>query len=141
TTTALLTATRVTPSGGTPTGATLEVVKERLADVPGQSFVILATDGAPNCNPDATCGYDQCQPNIEGANGCPVEGPRNCCEPPEGFRESCNDAAPTLAAIRALANANIPVYVVGLPGVDRYASLLDEMAVAGGTALSSHPKY
>lgn len=141
TTSALLTATRVRPGGGTPTAATLALVKERLGAVPGDRFVILATDGAPNCNPDASCGYDQCQPNIEAMAGCPPEGPRNCCEPPSGVRESCNDAAPTLDAIRALASADVPVFVLGLPGVDLYASLLDEMAVAGGTALDAHPRY
>jgi hypothetical protein len=35
------------------------------------------------------------------------------------------------------------VYVVGLPGTSTpaYATLLDELAVAGGTALQSSPKY
>lgn len=141
TTTALLSATRVLPSGGTPTGATLEVVRTNLSKVTGRSFVILATDGAPNCNAGASCGFDQCQPNIEDFNGCPKGGPRNCCEPPDGFRENCNDGPATIAAIHALKSAGIPVYVVGLPGAAIYESLLDEMAVAGGTALKTSPKY
>lgn len=141
TTTALLTATRVNPGGGTPTGPTLEGVRSRLASNPGSTFVILATDGAPNCNPRATCGYDECQANIEEIQGCPKEGPRNCCEPPIGQPEDCNDSGGTLAAIASLKAAGIPVYVLGLPGGEAYATLLDAMAVAGGTALPSSPKY
>lgn len=140
-TSALLAATRVIPRGGTPTGATLEAARVRLASVPGRAFVILATDGAPNCNPSAICGFDRCQPNVEDVPGCPKEGPFNCCEPPEGFRENCNDTASTLGAIRALKDAGVPVYVVGLPGAALYASLLEEMAVAGGAALPTSPRY
>lgn len=141
TTSALLAATRVTPSGGTPTGPTLERVRARLEGIAGQKFVVLATDGAPNCNPNAGCGYDRCQPNLEDMYGCPKEGPRNCCEPPDGLRENCTDAATTLTAIGALKSRGIPVYVVGLPGAAPYASLLDEMATMGGTALATSPKY
>ena len=41
----------------------------------------------------------------------------------------------------ALASAGIPVYVVGVPGSAPYATLLDELAVAGGTARGSEPQY
>ncbi len=140
-TTQLLNATRVAPRGGTPTGSTLEAARARLAGTPGRAYVILATDGAPNCNPNAGCGYDRCQPNIEDVPGCPKQGPFNCCEPPDGYRENCTDATSTLGAIKGLQNAGIPVYVVGLPGAAPYASLLDEMALAGGTALSTSPRY
>lgn len=141
TTTQLLTATRVVPGGGTPTGPTLELVHGTLTKVSGRKFVILATDGAPNCNPSASCGYDQCQPNIENVPGCPKDGPGNCCEPPDGYRENCNDGPRTLDAIAYLKNAGIPVYVVGLPGAATYEVLLDKMAEAGGTALPTSPKY
>jgi hypothetical protein len=141
TTTALLTATRVLPGGGTPTGATLALVKNRLSTVPGKTFVILATDGAPNCNPSAGCGFDRCQLNIENVQGCPKEGPFNCCEPPQGYAENCNDTTATVQAINALRTSGVPVYVIGLPGAGPYASLLDEMAVVGGTARSTSPKY
>ncbi|MBX3260590.1 MAG: VWA domain-containing protein [Labilithrix sp.] len=141
TTTALLAATRVTPSGGTPTGPTLAQLEPRLAGVAGRRFVVLATDGAPNCNTNAGCGYDACQLNIEGWPGCPKEGPRNCCEYPDGYSENCTDASSTLGAISALRARGVPVYVVGLPGADAYASLLDEMATAGGTALPTSPRY
>jgi hypothetical protein len=141
TTTTLLAAMQVPPSGGTPTSATLQLVRSKLDRIAGRSFVILATDGAPNCNPTASCGFDQCQPNIEDLPGCPKIGPKNCCESPDGFRENCNDSSQTLAEIASLKSAGSPVYVVGLPGAALYASLLDQMAVAGGTALSTSPKY
>jgi hypothetical protein len=109
-----------------------------LGRASGHTFVILATDGAPNCNLLASCGFDQCQLNMESVQGCSRQGPENCCDE---RHDMCNDRAPTLAAITALKSAGIPVYVIGLPGADFYASLLDEMAVAGGTALPTSPKY
>ncbi len=141
TTTMLLSSTRVSPVGGTPTGSSLQAARSRLANVSGRKFVILATDGAPNCNPTASCGYTLCQPNMENMPGCPKDGPFNCCEPPDGYRENCTDTASTLGAIAALKSSGIPVYVVGLPGAAPYATLLDEMAQAGGTALPSSPRY
>jgi hypothetical protein len=141
TTTALLTATRVVPSGGTPTGATLAAIQPNLAKLPGRTFVLLATDGAPNCNAGATCGFDQCQWNIENFDGCPKIGPHNCCEPPEGYRQNCNDTTTTLGVIASLKAAGVPVYVLGLPGSALYSGVLDDMATAGGTARLSAPKY
>lgn len=139
TTAALLQRSNVPPFGGTPTSASLEAVYRIVQKLPGKTFVILATDGAPNCNPLATCGYDKCGPNIENIQGCPKEGPKNCCEPPEGFREGCLDSSASAAAATSLRNANIPVYVIGLPGAGPYANVLDEIAVAGGTASPSTP--
>jgi len=140
-TTMLLAVTRVAPGGGTPTGSSLMAARTRLGGVSGRKFVILATDGAPNCNPNASCSYDRCQANMEDIPGCPKEGPFNCCEPPDGYRENCTDTTSTLGAIGALKHGGIPVYVVGLPGAAPYASLLDEMATAGGTALPTSPRY
>jgi hypothetical protein len=141
TTSFLLSATRILPNGGTPTGSTLELVRTKLANLPGHRYVILATDGAPNCNPNASCGVDRCQLNVENRPGCPKEGPRNCCEPPDGYRENCTDSPSTLSAISSLKVMGIPVFVVGLPGAAEYSSLLEEMAVTGGTALATSPRY
>ena len=142
TTKKLLTATQSPPSGGTPTADALRGVLPLLRNAKGKTFVILATDGGPNCNASASCAADMCQPNIEGVQGCSVAGP-SCCDPPNGFRESCLDSGPTTAAVAALKAAGIPVYVVGLPGTSTpaYATLLDQLAVAGGTALQTSPKY
>jgi hypothetical protein len=138
----LLTATQSAPSGGTPTAAALRAVLPLLQQAKGKTFVILATDGGPNCNAGASCTSASCQPNIDGVQGCSVGGP-SCCEPPNGYRESCLDSAATVSGVAALKAAGIPVYIIGLPGTASpvYASLLDELAVAGGTALPASPKY
>ncbi len=141
TTTALINATRVNPSGGTPIGSTLKIVRSHIGPLPGKVFLILATDGAPNCNSTASCGFDMCQPNMEDQPGCPKGGPQNCCEPPEGFREDCNDSVGTLSEITAIRQSGVPTYVVGLPGAAPFAALLDQMATAGGTARATSPKY
>jgi len=141
TTSTLLTATQEPPYGGTPTAEALRFVLPKLRAAKGKTFVILATDGGPNCNRPLRCGYDQCMPNIEDTPGCPALGPKNCCEPPDGFVEACLDSAATVAAVSALKAAGFPVYVVGIPGSAAYGQLLDELAINGGTALPGSPKY
>lgn len=133
----LLATTSDAPSGGTPTAEALRAVFESLRKVTGKTFVILATDGGPNCNPTTACGADLCQPNIEGFDSCTPTGP-SCCE---DSRVSCLDSAATLSAVTALKNAGYPVYVIGLPGTAAYGTLLDQLAVSGGTALQTSPKY
>jgi hypothetical protein len=141
TTQILLTRSNVVPGGGTPTSASLTEVLPIVQKLPGKTFVILATDGAPNCNDDVACGYDKCMPNIEDAPGCPKLGPFNCCAPPDGVRSNCLDAQGSVDAAAALKNAGVPVYVIGLPGSGVYADVLDSVAVAGGTAGQTSPKY
>jgi hypothetical protein len=142
TTKKLLTATQSPPSGGTPTAQALRDVLQSLRTATGKTFVILATDGGPNCSATASCTAELCQPNIESAPNCPPAGP-SCCEPPNGFPESCLDSAATDSAVAALSSAGIPVYVIGLPGTSTptYAKLLDRLATTGGTALPTSPKY
>ena len=140
TTLKMLSQTQTPPSGGTPTAAALRAVFQTLSSAKGKTFVILATDGAPNCNNASPCTLAQCMPNIENFPGCPPTGP-SCCEPPDGTPESCLDSSATTSAVAALKAAGIPVYVIGLPGTATYASLLDSLAVSGGTALPTSPKY
>jgi hypothetical protein len=125
---------RIAPIGGTPTAATLQALPPRLAGQPGKTYVVLATDGGPNCNPTAACAADQCQLNIE--NQCAAG--ENCCI---GAAESCNDVDPTVAAVNAIAAVGVPVFVLGIPGSDQYAAVLDALAVAGQTARASEPLY
>lgn len=140
TTKRLLSTTTESPSGGTPTAEAMRSVLQALRNAQGKTYVILATDGGPNCNGAASCSAAQCMPNIAGQGGCQLSGP-SCCEPPNGFRESCLDSAPTVSAVAALRNAGIPVYVIGLPGTTTDASLLDQLAITGGTALPGATKY
>jgi hypothetical protein len=128
-------------SGGTPTATTLSSLVGTLTALPGKTFVILATDGGPNCNATAACTVDLCTYNIENATGCPPRGPANCCADPSQGALACLDEEPTIQAVRTIAAAGIPVYVVGVPGSAPYANLLDQLAVAGGTGRGSEPQY
>jgi hypothetical protein len=122
--------------GGTPTAASLQRVRADLEGVEGPAAVLLLTDGAPNCNFDATCTEGSCTANIEPDlcalfNCCGT----NCCDPdiygPDA-PGNCVDTNASLQAAAELAGAGIPVYVVGIPGTEAYATVLDLLAVAGG---------
>jgi hypothetical protein len=133
---------RIPASGGTPTAATLNGLAPVIEAIPGKTYVILATDGGPNCNAKATCSATSCTDNIDNVQGCPSDGGLpNCCDPSFYGSLACLDAQPTLDAVTALAAAGIPVYVVGVPGSKPYADLLDQLAMAGGTARGSEPQY
>jgi hypothetical protein len=127
------------PSGLTPTAATLEGLHDAIVALPGKTFVFLLTDGAPNCNAAVPCGTDACIPNIEGACSPEV----NCCDPRSGVADvlHCLDAEPTVLGVRRLAEAGVPTYVVGMPGTTTFSDLLDRLAVEGLTARPTSPRY
>jgi hypothetical protein len=117
------------PGGGTPTAAALEAALDYFtlgagAALSGDRYVLLATDGGPNCNPDNTCGADTCTPNLDG--DCP-EG--NCCD---GEGQYCLDDVAVVEQIEALAKAGVPTFVVGIPGTEKYGDYLSSFALAGG---------
>src|SRR5262245_21462230 len=91
TTSAFALTTNVEPKGGTPVAATLEKLAPTIDALPGRTFVLLLTDGGPNCNPDASCDIDECMLNIEGV----CEPTENCCAAthPQGGPEHCLDRA------------------------------------------------
>ncbi len=131
--------TDITAEGGTPTAATLAALTPKLVAYSGKTFVILATDGAPNCNANAACDVDGCTLNIDGTSpGCAPNVPPNCCA---SAPASCVDETPTLDAVSALHARRVDTYVVGVPGSAAYASLLDAIATAGGTARPGSPRY
>lgn len=125
------------PSGGTPTAAALARARRYFttgagAALKGEHYVLLATDGGPNCNPKLACGADACTVNLDGQ--CPMA-VDNCCDPTEagaGAEAGCLDDAAGLAEIEALASAGVATFVVGIPGTEAYASSLDAFAVTGG---------
>ncbi|MEO8876467.1 MAG: vWA domain-containing protein [Polyangiaceae bacterium] len=144
TTNEVIATTSVGASGGTPTATTLLALAPAIEALPGRTFVILATDGGPNCNGSAICDAAHCIANIENVAGCPTGGPFDCCTNTTGAPDAnlnCLDADPTIDAIAALKTKNVPTYVVGIPGSAPYASLLDQLALAGGTARGSEPQY
>lgn len=129
------------PSGMTPTAATLRSLAPNLAALPGKTYAFLLTDGAPNCDGAASCDAAGCTVNIEG--GCNGTSGVNCCDPANGSYDQhwCLDADPTVAAVTELATRGIETFVIGMPGTDAYAALLDRLATAGGTARPSEPLY
>ncbi|MDP9149847.1 MAG: VWA domain-containing protein [Myxococcota bacterium] len=133
---------RISANGGTPTAATLRNLLPSLRSLSTRTYVVLATDGGPNCDATAICAADQCTYNIESVVGCPFGGPFDCCTSPSyGGSLACLDAAATKSAVGALAAAGVPVYVIGIPGSAPYSRLLEEMATAGGTARPTSPHY
>lgn len=128
---------RFVPEGSTPTSATLNSLLERLIASPGNTTVILATDGAPNCNENAVCDVNHCSPNLERAplpGGGSCDASVNCCGPGYYGPIFCIDVDATLVPLARLLEHGIKTYVIGLPGSEVFADVLERMAVAGGTA-------
>ncbi|EYF00831.1 vWA domain-containing protein [Chondromyces apiculatus] len=126
----------IQPFGGTPTAATVEALTPGLAAIAGKTVVVLATDGGPNCNYEASCGASACIPYLEGS--CDA----SCCAPgglsgPSG----CVDRADTVAAVATLSAMGVDVVVIGIPGSEVYGDVLDDMAVAGGAPRFVSPYY
>lgn len=136
----------VVPSGGTPLGATLEELIPRLSALEGTTAVVLVTDGAPNCAL-TPCEAQDCMLNVEGYSylGQACDDDLNCCDPDviqHAYAPlNCVDRSNTVAHVTTLAELGIRTYVVGIPGSEFYAELLDELAVAGGTAQEGPRKY
>jgi len=120
---------RGVPVGGTPTAAALIAIRDELvARGPGEvtRSVILATDGAPNCNPEPPIGPPMCF--------CTHPDPVVCARARE---ENCLDDEAAIDAVNELTALAVPVYVLGLtdPGsAPILGEVLDRMAIAGGRA-------
>jgi hypothetical protein len=125
------------PGGGTPTAVALHRALEYFtvgagAALSGERFVMLATDGGPNCNDALSCDPSGCSTNLEGH----CTGSANCCQ---NYGAACVDDAATIKEIKALKDAGITTFVVGIPGSEAYARYLDQFAVAGGSANPNGP--
>lgn len=133
------TLSEVEPGGGTPTAAGLERALRYFTEgggllLEGDKYVLLATDGGPNCNYDISCDAGACTPNLDGAPQC-ADG--NCCE---GAGEYCVDDAGVTEQLDALQAAGIRTFVVGIPGTEDYADYLDAFARAGGVPNQDGPR-
>lgn len=144
-----------TPSGGTPTAATLATLASYapLLNPNLLETYILITDGVPNCNannPHDACnpyngspgnGACQCTNDIGNCcpNPCPPLPPGNCppgpTNPPNPYRQlGCMDADGTTAAMTSLrVNNRINGFVLGV-GDETLGNgvTLNAMAEAGG---------
>ncbi|HEY3494091.1 MAG TPA: vWA domain-containing protein, partial [Polyangiaceae bacterium] len=123
------------PVGGTPTADALDLALQYFTEGDGRSlegnrYVLLATDGGPNCNDDITCDEDDCTINREdpsATEGCGG----SCCEPDRAGPTSCLDEDRSVMQVEALAAAGIKTIVVGIPGTEFFADTLDALAEAG----------
>lgn len=135
------------PAGGTPTAATLRALQPTVVGLTGKkTYVVLMTDGAPNCNVDLSCTAAACIPNIEQDSlaGVNCDASFNCCDPKETGASDvgyCVDADATEQAVAAYEAAGIDTYVVGMPGSEAYADLLGRLASAGNTARPGSTPY
>jgi len=135
---------RRTPRGGTPVAEALGGLPLRLAGAGPNTYVFLVTDGGPNCNDEARCGIATCIPNIERVNlgnGLVCDDSINCCDGSVFGPSNCLDTSGSLGAVQSLAAAGVSTFVIGIPGSEAYANLLDQLAVAGGVARAESPFY
>lgn len=125
----------VRPAGSTPTSDALQLAfswYRRSPDRDGERYVILATDGGPNCGAD----HDP--------RTCRCTGPRDPRLSPDvrcNSSLSCLDETRPASLIAEAARADVPTYVLGLRGTEDFADVLDAMATAGGRAREGSPRY
>lgn len=129
------------PEGGSPISSTLNSLYPKLTAMKGDTFVFLLSDGAPNCFAGTSCEASECILNLESArfdDGTVCDETLNCCAP-DWFPYLCLDSKATLEELTRLSDSGVSTYVVGLPGGVAYAQLLNQMAIAGGTARGHSP--
>ena len=123
------------PGGGTPTAAALaEAYKYFVTgdgrNLSGSKWVLLATDGGPNCNAGLTCTKDTCTQNLDLNCGDHTANTTiNCCD---GAGYICLDDTSVTNQIAQLAAAGINTFVIGVPGSEPYSAALNNFAIAGG---------
>jgi hypothetical protein len=119
------------PAGGTPTTAALNNAADSLTALgtPGTAkFLVVATDGGPNCNNKLTAASGACTCSY-------AQDPLYCCtNAPDAcyFGRDCLDDQRTIDTITSLRSSGIDTFVIGLAGTSQYAPLLNAMATAGG---------
>ncbi|MHB8419336.1 MAG: vWA domain-containing protein [Myxococcales bacterium] len=161
------------PGGGTPTAATLKAVVSdpRMSSTDTNKYVLLITDGLPNCNAEQACATEPwsdgtahgcASPTLLAAQGTNASPPAGCscsfgdcagtsdftCCPintgPTPPGEYCLDGQGSVAAAQGLLqNNNIKTIVVGM-GLDFTAaqfSVLDDIMDAGGSGLNGGQHY
>jgi hypothetical protein len=97
-----------TPDGGTPTSVSLQFLGtyEPLRSELRSNFVLLLTDGLPNCNPDNATPYPS--PNCR----CTLSNPEFCMSAPFSTL-GCLDQDGSVTAVKALKDKGIQTIVIG----------------------------
>lgn len=128
---------RSEPRGGTPTAEAVRAAAGFLSAAERRyvaRFLVIATDGAPNCNANNPVDPRFCV--------CTSADPRACTQALDV--QNCLDADNTVQAIDdALKNVKVPSYVIGIGSSNQgaFEATLDRMAEAGGRAKPQTPKY
>ena len=126
----------VTPGGGTPTGESLKNVGQLAGLRDGadlrDDFIVLLTDGLPNCNPNNVT--NSCA-GVSAACICTIGGASSCSG--QFCAKGCLDRTGVVEKVQDLRTAGIRTIVVGF-GADTAAgdapATLNAMAAAGGFA-------
>lgn len=127
------------PAGGTPTAAALTNAAHALDDLGqtgSQRFLILATDGGPNCNYFLNAN-PTCSCNLTDQAYCCTNHPAGVCY----LGQYCLDDTGAVTVILDLQALGVDTFVIGLAGTSQYAETLDGMAVAGGRPQAGPPSY
>lgn len=111
-------------NGMTPTADALDAAGDALAPLSGQSYVLLVTDGGPNCN--GSLPRESCTCTI--ADGCAGWG---------GDADFCLDSDRSIERVAALATAGVSTYVIGFD-TSEWTAVLDGMAAAGDTERTTY---
>ncbi|MDB4998834.1 MAG: hypothetical protein JWM74_6266 [Myxococcaceae bacterium] len=126
--------TKTSPRGGTPTSEAVRLAAEYVANQRTVArAIVLATDGAPNCNGKLNRQTCTCTSTDSTA-----------CRGQFDGQYECLDDTRTITVIGDIFKTRqIPVYVVGIGGSElpAYLATLDAMAVAGGRPKPVSPKY
>jgi hypothetical protein len=121
------------PVGGTPTSEALRLAAQYLAGSRSVArTIILATDGAPNCNA-----------NLD-ASRCVCTSMADNCSSSSVGEYNCLDDTNTINVVRNVFDTQkIPVYVIGIGSTERpeFLKVLDDMAVAGGRPRATMPRH
>ena len=123
-----------TPAGGTPTARALKQAYTYFnqgdgKNLTGSKWVLLATDGGPNCNLGLICDAQHCTQNLDGT----CSGNLNCCQDSQGqsIGYLCLDDIAATNQIVSLAGIGVKTFVIGVPGTEAYATTLNAFANAG----------
>ncbi|MBN1612735.1 MAG: VWA domain-containing protein [Polyangiaceae bacterium] len=119
----------IRPGGSTPTADALNAALTYFEGgegslLKGDKYVLLATDGGPNCNDALDCDNDECTIALDGlctSSDCCANDPLWCVD----WKETKNKIA-------ALKKAGVKTIVVGIPGSEAYTGWLNDFADAGG---------
>lgn len=134
----------LSPSGGTPTADALRTAAREpllFTEEAGRSrFVILLTDGLPNCNPELAPRCEMCRADPLACQdeqlGCrPTDAPFDSCQPTPFDGAPCVDDARLIEAVTELRALGVYTLVIGFGSEtadERQRDILNRASEAGG---------